>query len=180
VNFKTITAYEAMNADVITLREDATVKEAIATLEEYHITGAPVVNSIGECVGVFSTSDLLRRRRELDEGESPESGGYFSSDPLTDDPDEFFLRQDYDEAVLGQDTVGQWMTGEIKSVLPGTPLERVCRRMLDERVHRLLVMEGKKLEGIITTFDIVRLAAGNVAGKKGDKRATETRKRTRV
>jgi CBS domain-containing protein len=164
-NLKKLTVKEIMNDDLLTLTDDTPIDEAIRTLEEYHITGAPVLNSGGELVGVFSTTDVLKRRVETEAGEAPRAGDYFASDPFSDDPDEYFGKEDYDDVVLGRDTVGQWMTTEVKAVTPETSVSDVCRRMVTERVHRLLVMEGKELRGIVSTFDIVRLVAGNESGE---------------
>jgi len=178
---KKILARQVMNESVVTLREDAAVKEAIVTLEEYHISGAPVLTPEGECVGVFLATDILKRRREIDDGEAPRAGDFFSSDPLTQDLDGSFSREDYDPAMLGEDTVGQWMTPGVKSVSPGSTVEDVCRRMVRDRIHRVLVMEGAQLRGIITSFDIVRLVAGgdepSQPGAKGQKRGPKTARR---
>ena len=161
LNPRKITAQEVMNPDLLTLREDMPIKEAIRTLGEYHISGAPVVNEGGECVGVFSASDVLQRDNEIDGGEAPRAGDYFTSDPLSDDPDEYFAKDDYDDVVLGREVVGQWMTDEVKFVTPATTVEEVCRRMVEESIHRVLVTDEKqRLRGIISSFDIVRLVAG--------------------
>lgn len=154
------TAANVMSPDVLSLTEDAPIKEAIALLEDYHISGAPVLNAGGECVGVFSVTDLLKRKIEEDEGEAPRPGAYFSGDPLSDDPADWASpREDYDLAILGRDRVAQWMTTEIQSVTPNTALHELCKLMADEQIHRVLVLEGAALRGIVTSFDIVRWVA---------------------
>jgi len=149
-----------MNRDVVSLDEGTPVAEAIATLDDYHISGTPVVNDLGECVGVFTSNDVLKLRRKIQEGEAPSSSEYFHADPLGDDSEESFAREDYDLSLLGEERVGQWMTAEVKWVSPDTKIEEVCRRMVKERIHRLLVMENRKVLGIISSFDIVRFVAG--------------------
>ena len=57
------------------------------------------------------------------------------------------------------------MSADVHSVTPSTSLEAICRRMVDLRIHRLLVMEGQRLEGLISTLDVVRLLAGAPGGK---------------
>jgi CBS domain-containing protein len=47
-----------------------------------------------------------------------------------------------------------------KAVSPQVKLEEICQRMVDERIHRVLVMEGSRVRGIVTSFDIVSLMAG--------------------
>lgn len=158
---KTTTVEEVMNDELLTLTEDMPVDEAVRVLEDYHITGAPVLNSAEDCVGVFSTTDILKRRREVADGEAPRAGDYFSNDPFSDDPDDCFAKEDYDDVILGRDTVGQWMTTEVKTVVPGAPIREVCRQMVNERIHRVLVMKGRDLLGIVSTFDIVLFVAQN-------------------
>jgi CBS domain-containing protein len=167
VDARKICASDLMSTDLVTIHQETPVAEAIATLEDYHFSGAPVINDLGECVGVFSSADVLKQRREIEEGETPVSGSYFSNDSPTEEGEEGFSREDYDVNVLGLETVGEWMTPQVKSVAPRATVEEVCRRMVTERIHRLLVMEGKRLLGIITCFDIVRLLGGLKSPPKG-------------
>lgn len=161
LNPRKITASEVMNDDLLTFREDTPIHDAILALEDYRISGAPVVNDGGDCVGIFSASDLVKRDAEIEEGEAVSTRGYFSSDPFADEGEEpFFSKEDYDTEILGRDTVGQWMTAEVRSVRPDASIEEVCRRMVDERIHRVLVVEGSRLRGIISSYDIVKLVAG--------------------
>jgi CBS domain-containing protein len=160
LNPKKIKAREVMNSELQTLTDDMPIKEAVQTLAEYHISGAPVVNAAGECVGVFSTSDVLKRDAEIEDRETPRAGDFFAGVPVDEDVEDFRGKEDYDEEMLGRDTVGQWMTAEISSIGPESTLDLVCRRMLEENIHRILVMDGqKKLLGMISTSDVVRLVA---------------------
>ncbi len=52
------------------------------------------------------------------------------------------------------------MTPAIVSVRPDEPIERAVQLMAFEGVHRLLVLEGERLEGIITSMDVLRELAG--------------------
>jgi CBS domain-containing protein len=149
-----------MSTDLLTLHEAATIKEALAALDDYGVSGAPVVDAVGSCVGVFSRADVVRRVLAIEDGEEPRTAGYFSVDPLADDGEEdSFAREEYDEEVLGRDTVGQWMSTDVQSVRPGASLREVCSKMVEQRIHRLLVIDGEKLRGLISTLDIVRLIA---------------------
>jgi CBS domain-containing protein len=55
-----MTAEELMSKEVVHLHQEISIKEAALTLVKNGISGAPVVDHDGRCVGVFSTSDLLR------------------------------------------------------------------------------------------------------------------------
>jgi CBS domain-containing protein len=52
------------------------------------------------------------------------------------------------------------MTPGILAVGPDEPLERAIELMAFEGVHRLLVLEGNNLAGIITSLDVLRSLAG--------------------
>ncbi len=52
------------------------------------------------------------------------------------------------------------MTPEVVSVQPDDPIERAVQLMAFEGVHRLLVLEGDRLEGIVTSMDVLRELAG--------------------
>jgi predicted transcriptional regulator len=52
------------------------------------------------------------------------------------------------------------MTPEVVSVHADDPIERAVRLMAFEGVHRLLVLDGNRLEGIVTSMDVLRELAG--------------------
>ena len=58
-------ARDVMSAPVITIQENATIKDAAKLLVEHRISGLPVVDPKGKLVGVISEGDLVRRQ-EID------------------------------------------------------------------------------------------------------------------
>jgi CBS domain-containing protein len=52
-------AQDAMSRDVVCLRQDVTVEEAIDQLIQAGISGAPVVDDVGQLVGIVSEFTLL-------------------------------------------------------------------------------------------------------------------------
>jgi CBS domain-containing protein len=56
-------------------------------------------------------------------------------------------------------TVGQVMVSAPYGVSPDTPVEEVARVMATQHLHRVLVLEGETLRGVISALDIVRLVA---------------------
>jgi CBS domain-containing protein len=55
-----LTAGDLMMTDVARLTDTMPLREAARLLLHTQISGAPVVNALGKCVGVFSTTDFLR------------------------------------------------------------------------------------------------------------------------
>jgi CBS-domain-containing membrane protein len=56
-----LTAADLMSRDVITVPQEMSLPVAAQALAQAQIGGAPVVDSEGRCIGVFSTADLARR-----------------------------------------------------------------------------------------------------------------------
>lgn len=158
----TVTAADLMRTDVLRLSADMPIQEAVEHFEEYRITGAPVVDEVGRLVGFLSlrdiaTSDHLRDGRiEVERGAWPEGSG-----DEFDEGEGWGESDDYSPAVLGKETVQDWMNPELITCAPETKLKDLCRLMVRESVHRVLVVEDGSLKGIVTTFDVVRHIAGD-------------------
>lgn len=61
----------------------------------------------------------------------------------------------YDDEV----DVQQVMNKNVHAIAPDADAQTAARMMLKHRVHHLLVMEGDKIVGIISSLDFVRLVA---------------------
>ena len=120
-------ASDVMIKDVVTVLESAPLKEVARILSEKNITGAPVVNSRGELVGVISETDIIRKSNSI--------GAWSPS------------------------TAGQIMTRPAVTVSPSDTLQRVSELMFNRRIHRVVVAEENRIQGIITTMDILRTIA---------------------
>jgi CBS domain-containing protein len=122
------TAQEIMSTEVLTLREGATVEEALKLLMNNRITGTPVVNAQNEMIGVVSEYDLIRQ---------------ISTMP---NPDREVLTQKFN------------FTPGAQAIPHTAELQEVLHYLLDLKFRRLPVInEQKKLVGIITRRDIIRL-----------------------
>ena len=59
------------------------------------------------------------------------------------------------------------MSRDLVFVRPDTPVANVARKMLDQGVHRLLVLDEEKyLLGLVTATDFLRLVAKGAPKKK--------------
>ncbi len=176
-----VTVRDLMSVDLVTVSPELTLRDAVELLANRHIGGAPVVAE-NRVLGVISASDVLafeavtpgvpterpeQAEWELEIPEEWEEGteapAAFFSDMWVDagaDVAERFQNLGGSEwDVLGEHTVSEAMTSSVCAVRPGMELAEVARYMLRRKIHRVLVMEGGKLVGILTTTDIVRAVA---------------------
>ena len=123
---------ELMQRNVRTIAGEANVAEVVLSLADAHVSGLPVVDKGGRMIGVVSSTDVLAA-----EAESPG------------------LRRD----VLEETSVREIMTARPYTVMPDQDVREAARQMLYADVHRLFVVEGDRLLGVISTTDIVRAVA---------------------
>lgn len=160
-------ARDVMRKQVVTLSPQDTIHAALAVFEDHKIGGAPVADESGKIVGVLTLSDVARTDHLSGDRIRSERGTFEMSEVAGEetevelDPDEvFFAKDDYSTEVAGQDLVGDWMTTRVVSVAPDDSLAAVCKRMVDNQIHRVFVVEHDRIAGIITSFDVVRCVAG--------------------
>lgn len=58
--FLDLVAADLMTREIVLLAQDMPLREAVRQLQQHHVSGAPVVDDEGRCVGVFSTTDVAR------------------------------------------------------------------------------------------------------------------------
>ena len=59
--------------------------------------------------------------------------------------------------------VCQVMSRDVITVSPTEPLASLCQRMVEHRIHRVVVVEGETIRGVLTTLDILAVvAAGGI------------------
>jgi CBS domain-containing protein len=170
-----ITVAEVMTRDVVTIRPEHTLRDLLTLLTDARVTGVPVVEG-DEVAGVVSVRDLLDF--EAAHGVDGSGGvGETAWEPADDEaelPGAFFLEEDeraldvvdhFEAArtgtrdLLACHTVAEVMTRGLASVEAHALLREAAGRMVRERVHRLLVLDGRRLVGIVTTSDVVRAVA---------------------
>jgi CBS domain-containing protein len=173
---------DIMTTDVVTVHPDLSVRDAMELLSSRHVSGAPVVDQHG-VVGVVSATDLLAFAASLSGAPAPreergwseiEAGGDVSDG---DEPDASFFTELWsgegpDVSVrfgdtggpewnaLDEHTVAEAMTrAPIRAMAPDTFVTVAAASMKEAEIHRLLVMQGSELLGIVTTTDIARAVA---------------------
>jgi CBS domain-containing protein len=175
---------DIMTADVVTVSPDLTIREAMELFAARHVSGAPVVAS-GRVIGIVSATDLLDFASSL-QGvpaagpQRPEASGDWDDLPgwetEAEPPATYFtemwtdvgadLEQRFDVIerpewnALEEHTVSETMTrAPICRMGPAESVEAAADYMRRARVHRVLVMEGERLIGIVTTTDVAKAVA---------------------
>ncbi|NLX55634.1 MAG: CBS domain-containing protein [Planctomycetaceae bacterium] len=125
----TLKVKDVMTRKVICVTDNQRLSDAAGLFLEKGISGAPVVDQDGRCVGVLSAIDYVRRAH------STRGAG------VTDTAGEF---------VYGE------MSPGVRFVQPEQTLLMAARIMCEKHVHRLPVLDldGKPV-GLITSMDVV-------------------------
>ncbi len=129
------TVREFMDKFVETLAPETDIWEAVDFLMEKRVTGALVADSKGKLVGILTESDCLKLLT---------LGG-----------------PDYD-APKGK--VKDFMTSAVQTVPPTMDIYYVAGLFLSKNFRRLPVVEGGRIVGAVTQFDILRAVQRGLAG----------------
>jgi CBS domain-containing protein len=135
---------EIMTETVIAIEPEASLKDAARLLAEKGISGLPVVAD-GTLLGVLSDGDVLFKER----GPLGLSGVLRLLDQYGIDG----------ELKLEARTVADAMTLPAVTIEPDRSVSAAAALMLEQRVHRLPVVEDGALVGIVTRGDLVRAFA---------------------
>jgi CBS domain-containing protein len=149
------TAATLMTANPVSIREDASLREAIALLIDRGYSAAPVIDRAGRPVGVLSRTDILIHDRESVQYLDPAPEYYEKSELTTATREK--LGEGFQVEKADKTRVGDVMTPAVFSVGPDTPAARVVREMLNLKVHRVFVVDADGiLVGVISALDVLR------------------------
>ena len=178
---------DLMTTNPVTLEPSMTLRDAVEALSSAGVSGAPVVDG-RRLVGVISTTDIIEfessnpgvpsfREEQQEWGEwgpadqwleelPDPASGYFvelwsgSTAELVErvaDPDS----PEWD--FLADHVVGELMANRVLSVSTDAGVLEAAQAMARHGIHRLLVVEGEILRGIVSSLDFVRaLADGRI------------------
>lgn len=128
---------EVMTCPAITVRADATIKEAITLLEQHSIAAMPVVDGAGDIVGVVSEADVIR------EMVIPDQRAHEMPVRLTAPP--FHAR------------VADVMSRRPLTVTSDTDLAKAVDLMTSTVIRSLPVVDRGRVVGVVSRRDIIRL-----------------------
>jgi CBS-domain-containing membrane protein len=148
-----LTAADLMSREVITVPQEMPLPAAARVLAQAQVGGAPVVDSQGRCVGVFSASDLARRAQleKRAAQRAPAIPGCVCSDWEV-------VEHDWD--TLLAESVGWYMTADPVLVSPETRVGELARMMVDAHIHRLIVAgTDRRPTGVVSSTDVLAALA---------------------
>jgi CBS domain-containing protein len=153
-------ARDVMTEQVITVTPDAAVTEVARLLLEKGISAVPVKDAEGEIIGMVSEADLMHRV-EIGRAKPRRWWITLSQAELAD----AYAKT---HGLKARDVMHEG----VHSVSPETDLMDVVSTMERLRIKRVLVMEDRRLRGIVTRSNLLRaFLAGRVAleAKQGDR-----------
>jgi CBS domain-containing protein len=124
-------ARDVMTSPVVAIQSDLSLDEAATTLSEHSISGALVVDYVGNPVGVVTRYDLVKYAGHCPDPES-----------------------------LRKTSVAEVMSTHLLTVGADQPLPEVVATMARHRIHRLFVCDAGRPCGVISSMDLVRCIAG--------------------
>lgn len=149
-----LTAGAIMSHPAICAREEMSVTELMDLLAENQISGVPVVDAEDRLVGVISITDLLSLEANARDEELPDGSDYHTSPAMDGLAAASGLLQP-EEAVRDL-PVSDLMSRHVITTGEDAPLGELADLLLSHRIHRLIVVKGMKIAGIVSVSDILR------------------------
>lgn len=152
------TVKEIMTTNVQSVRDDWSLETLSQFFFDKQISGAPVVDANDNLVGVVSLSDLARNNtlpafHREDSGhdyyQHTRAVGGISQEDLSR------LKLESESMVSVKDI----MTPMVFEVDEQTTVDKAAETMLKGHIHRVMITHEKKLVGIVTTMDMLKIIA---------------------
>ena len=148
-----ILAGDVMERTVVAVEPALSAVELERVLDRERISGAPVVAD-GRLVGVVSRSDLIRAQTDAADRADALLDYYRDVGGSAPDRSEHArLTGERSESLCIRDL----MTEELLTVTAGQSIAEVARALATRRIHRILVVDDRRLIGLISSLDVVRL-----------------------
>lgn len=136
---------DIMTEEVISVKENDSVLDAIRTLKKNKISGAPVLDEEGKLAGIISEGDILNLIEY-----HPFLEPFLEL--LEDNPDD--IKETLHMARKRK--VSEVMTKKVITISPDDSVSKAAKIMWEKKINRLPVVEEKKIVGIITRADILK------------------------
>ena len=154
---------DVMNTEVVTVLPDMTMPDLQRLFAQKRFGAVPVMDRDRNLMGIVSRSDVVRKfsleqtLAELSDSDFDASLGVEDNDDALDS---------IGAAVgirLSKVKARDIMITKVVTTAPDAPLSEAADIMVERRIHRLPVLDGGQLVGILSAFDFMRLYAANKA-----------------
>jgi CBS domain-containing protein len=125
------------------------VKDAVGILLSHRVSGLPVIDDAGRLLGIVTEADLLLK--EAEEVTPEESDAKWLGGSL------WLERLVSGHSKLVERTVGEVMTHNVITALEETPVHVLASRMVRFKVNRLPITRGRRVVGIVTRADVLKV-----------------------
>jgi CBS-domain-containing membrane protein len=144
-------AADVMSRDLIVIPRQMSLAGAAHLLCQAHVSGAPVVDAQGRCIGVLSATDFVQL---AEKGMQAAKNGQQHAHCVCS------AWQIIKPESLPADTVANFMTADPVTVGPGAPLGALAQMMVDAHIHRLIVVDAEERPiGIVSSMDVLAALA---------------------
>jgi CBS domain-containing protein len=143
-------AADVMTRNILSVRPDAAIAEAIKLMLDNRISGLPVIDDGGRLVGILTEGDLLRRGETATERHRPRWLEILMGPGR--------LAEEY-VRTHGR-KIGEVMTRDPVCVRPDTTLKEIVELMERHRIKRVPVLDDEVPVGILSRADLLRGLAG--------------------
>jgi predicted transcriptional regulator len=158
-NPNTTQASEIMHKNVLSVYEGWSIQRLADFFMKHNISGAPVIASDHELVGVVSVSDIFHFEN-MDEEQKKTALQTCYRDVTNTEPNIVDL-ENWGKKAQYHCTVHQIMAPHVISVTETTPLSDIASLMLKENIHRVFVTQEGCITGVISTSNILQALANN-------------------
>src|SRR5262249_37902772 len=121
-----------MTNDVWTVTPSMPLEDAVHILLEHHISGLPVVDAARGVVGVVTLTDIAKKLR----GQAPQGTIFYSKDEIGE------LLDSLTKEPPADGVVRDVMSAQVIAVRPDATVREAARRMVADRIHRVLVVDA--------------------------------------
>jgi CBS domain-containing protein len=156
--FLNVTAADLMSPTVTLIPREMSLRGAARILSRAQISGAPVIDHNGRCVGVLSVTDFMHF---VENGEEPDT------ERIAHKANIYSASQLIDPEELPADQVSAFMTLDPVTARPAARITELAGKMVDAHIHRIVVVDDENRPiGIVSSTDILAAVARHRTGGK--------------
>ena len=142
-----LTVKDFVTLDPVSIRVEDTVHDALVLMGQHQVSSLPVIDNVGECVGMLSTVDLVDVTRDAEQD-------IRDLDLLDLSTKRFLL--DKIMQTLGHEKVCEFMSECLVTASLETTIGEATKKMLRNHVHHLPVIDHEnQLLGIVSSMDLL-------------------------